>query len=224
MAAVFITGTGTDVGKTYVTAGLIRALRADGRAVEALKPVVSGFDPHAPDGSDPAVLLKASGIAWSPEALEHISPWRFAAPLSPPLAAQREGRTLDSAEVIALCRDRIALARDRLLLIEGAGGVMSPLDDNHTMLDWAGSLKIPTLLVAGSYLGTVSHMLTANLALRLCGVEVLAVVISEGADGPPLDETVHILRRFLDDVPVTAIRRGEGPPVEVLGSIAPLLD
>ncbi|MGA9950067.1 MAG: AAA family ATPase, partial [Xanthobacteraceae bacterium] len=59
MTAIFITGTGTDVGKTYVTAALIRHLRQMGRSVEALKPVVSGFDPALPATSDPGVLLKA---------------------------------------------------------------------------------------------------------------------------------------------------------------------
>jgi dethiobiotin synthetase len=223
MAALFITGTGTDIGKTYVTAGLIRALRASGRAVEVLKPVVSGFDPQAPDGSDPAVLLEALGMTWSAEALEHISPWQFLAPLSPPLAANREGRALDRAEVIALCRDRIIRAEDRLLLIEGAGGVMSPLDDDHTMLDLARALQIPVLLVSGSYLGTISHTLTAALALRSTGVEMLAVVISESVDGPPLDETVQILRRFLHDVPVITIRRGEAAPTDLLRRIAAVL-
>lgn len=90
MAALFITGTGTDIGKTYVTAGLIRALRASGRAVEVLKPVVSGFDPQAPDGSDPAVLLEALGMTWSAEALEHISPWQFWHRC--PLPSQQTGR------------------------------------------------------------------------------------------------------------------------------------
>lgn len=209
MAALFITGTGTDVGKTYVTAGLIRALRTRGRAVEVLKPVVSGFDPQAPDGSDPAVLLKASGIAWSPEALEHISPWRFAAPLSPPLAAQREGRTLDSAEVIALCRDRIALARDRLLLIEGAGGVMSPLDDDRTMLDLAKALKTPVLLVAGSYLGTISHTLTALQTLSSAGLSPLAVVVSENLNSPPIEETLEGLCPFAGANSLFAVGRGQ---------------
>lgn len=220
MAAVFITGTGTDVGKTYVTAGLIRALRADGRTVEVLKPVVSGFDPQSPQGSDPAVLLEALGVPWSPEALAHISPWRFAAPLSPPLAALREGRTLKGAEVIALCADRISMARDRLLLIEGAGGIMSPLDNRQTMLDLAKALRSPILLVAGSYLGAVSHILTASLALRSCGVEMLAVVVNESAKGPPMDETAHTIRQFLDAVPVTTVQRGGKVPTDLLDRIA----
>ena len=94
MAAVFVTGTGTDVGKTFVTAALIRHLRATGRSVDALKPVVSGFDATQIEASDPGVLLAALGRAATPDELDRISPWRFAAPLSPDLAAQAEGRAL----------------------------------------------------------------------------------------------------------------------------------
>jgi dethiobiotin synthetase len=222
MPAVFVTGTGTDVGKTYVTAALLRAMTASGLLADALKPVVSGFDPASPEGSDPAVLLQALGRPVTPETLAAMSPWRFAAPLSPPLAAQREGRILSAAEVTRLCRDRVAAAHDRLLLVEGAGGVMSPLDDGATMLDLAGALALPALLVAGSYLGTLSHVLTAAVALRGAGVELLAVAMSESLDAPPLDETIAALRRFLPDVPVIAIRRDATAPEALVRRLAAL--
>ncbi len=93
MTAIFITATGTDVGKTFVAASLIGHLRQMGRVVEAIKPVVSGFDPTQAATSDPAVLIKALGVPVTPQAIEQISPWRFRAPLSPDLAARREGRT-----------------------------------------------------------------------------------------------------------------------------------
>jgi dethiobiotin synthetase len=216
MAAIFITGTGTDVGKTYVTAGLARALATRGRDVDVLKPVVSGFDPASPDGSDPAVLLEALGRPWSDAALQRISPWRFTAPLSPPLAAKREGRALIAGEVIGLCQDRTAEEGSRLLLIEGAGGVMSPLDDDHTMLDLAAALALPTLLVAGSYLGTISHTLTAAAVLRAAGPPLLAVAVSESPGGPPLEETLDALRHFLGETPVTAVPRGGPVPDELV--------
>jgi dethiobiotin synthetase len=216
MAALFITGAGTDIGKTWVTAALARALVAQGRPVEVLKPVVSGFDPAAPRGSDPAVLLAALGRPWSPQALERMSPWRYAAPLSPPLAARREGRELVAAEVFALCRERIAGAEGRLLLIEGAGGAMSPLDDDHTMLDLAVALAVPTLLVAGSYLGAISHALTARLALLSAGVALPAILVSESENAPPLDETLASLARHAAPTPVFAVARGEGLTPEAI--------
>lgn len=220
MTGLFVTGTGTDVGKTYVTAGLIRALVAGGRAVEALKPVVSGFDPLAPEGSDPAELLAAAGLALTAESLKRISPWRYGAPLSPPLAARREGRELDGSAVIGLCRERAQAADDRLLIVEGAGGVMSPLDDRLTMLDLATGLDLPVLLVAGSYLGTISHTLTAAAVLRAAGVRVLAVAVSETPDAPPLEETLEAMRALLGDTPVVAVMRGGTVPGELVGLLS----
>ena len=212
MPGLFITGTGTDVGKTYVTAALVRTLIAEGRAVDVLKPVVSGFDPEAPQGSDPAVLLEALGRPWSQAALERMSPWRFAAPLSPPLAARLEGAALEADAVIGLCRNRLAKAGDTLLLIEGAGGVMSPLDDNRTMLDLAAALGLPTLLVAGSYLGTLSHTLTARLALASAGVDLAAIVVSESLGAPPLADTLQALAAFAAPTPIIALPRDSAWP------------
>jgi dethiobiotin synthetase len=213
---LFIAGTGTDVGKTYVAATLIQALVAGGRAAEALKPVVSGFDPASPEASDPAVLLAALGRAPTTEALAEVSPWRFREPLSPPVAARREGKVIDADAVTALCRERVRQAHDRLLIVESAGGIMSPLSDKTTMLDLAAALKLPVLLVAGSYLGTVSHTLTALAAMAARRVTPLAVVVSESEGAPPLNETAAALRTFITDAPVLVMPRGSGPPVQLL--------
>ena len=90
MSAIFITGTGTDVGKTYVAASLIRHLRQMGRLVDAIKPVVSGYDPAQLAASDPGVLLEALGLPVTEQEIDRISPWRFRAALSPDLAAARK--------------------------------------------------------------------------------------------------------------------------------------
>ena len=108
MSAYFVTSTGTDVGKTFVTAGLIRHLRGAGAAVDALKPVVSGYDSSVVETSDPAVLLKALGKPVSAAEIERIAPWRFRAPLSPDLAAAREQRAIDFTELIAFSRRAVA--------------------------------------------------------------------------------------------------------------------
>ncbi|MDQ0464322.1 dethiobiotin synthetase [Caulobacter ginsengisoli] len=221
MPAIFITGTGTDVGKTYVTAALIRALRAGGLAVEASKPVVSGFDAARPAGSDPAVLLEALGLEATPEALNHLSPWQFAAPLSPPLAARLEGRPIDAEAVIAHCRARIAAAKGRLL-IEGAGGVMSPLSDKTTMLDLAVALAAPTLLIAGSYLGTISHSLTALVTLRAAGGEPIGIVLSESLDAPPMDDTVAALEKLAGGVPIHVMDRNAPAPADLVDRLSRL--
>lgn len=203
MPALFITGTGTGVGKTFVACALIRALRERGRVVDAFKPVVSGFDPADWADSDPGQLLRALGRTPDAAALEAMSPWRYAAPLSPDMAAAREGRMIDFDAVAALCRRRLAEAGERVLLIEGVGGVMSPVSRAATNLDLIIALDIPVVMIAGRYLGTISHTLTAIAALRARGQAPRAVVISESEpDGPPLDETAASIARLAPGVAV----------------------
>jgi dethiobiotin synthetase len=207
MTTAFITATGTDIGKTFVTAGLIRHIRAAGRAVDALKPVVSGFDPGAWQNSDPATLLAALGRPVMLEETEKISPWRFAAPLSPHMAARNEGRAIAFEEVVDFCRRAMA-ARRGTLLIEGIGGIMVPLDDRRTVLDWMSVLRVPIILVAGTYVGTMSHTLTSLEVLVRRNLNVAAVVISESeASAASLDDTVATLQRFADSIDVVGIPR-----------------
>jgi dethiobiotin synthetase len=209
MPALFVAGAGTDVGKTFVGAQLIRALIGRGVAVEALKPVVSGFDPDDWALSDPGQLLAALGRPLTAETLQAISPWRYAAPLSPDMAARLEGRAVDCAATIAWCRARIAARPEALTLVEGAGGVMSPVDEATTGLDLMAGIGAPLVLVGGSYLGAISHVLTAIEAVRARGLTLKAVVVSESeAAGAPLDETVAAIGRLARLSPVIAAPRG----------------
>ncbi len=200
MTAIFITGTGTDIGKTFVATALIRHLREMGRAVDAIKPVVSGFDPAQAGSSDPGLLIKALGLPQTAQEIDRISPWRFKAALSPDLAAAREGRTIDFDTVVSFCLDAIGHSRD-ILLIEGAGGIMVPLDGEHTMLDLMMALQVPLILVAGSYLGTISHTLTALDAVYRRALQVLAVIVSETPNSTvPLVDTVATIARYAEPV------------------------
>ena len=207
MKGLFVTGSGTEVGKTYVTCRLLRAQRAAGRACRAVKPVASGFDPHDLASTDSGKLLEAMGCALTIDAAKRISPWRFEAPLSPDMAAAREGRCVPFDELIAFCRAELSTTGPTL--IEGIGGVMVPLDASHTVLDWIDSLRLPVLLVAGSYVGTLSHTLTAASVLETRGITLAAVVVSETADSAAtLDETVHSLQRFLPAARIFGVPRG----------------
>jgi dethiobiotin synthetase len=203
--SLFVTGTGTDVGKTFVTVALIAALRARGLAVRAVKPVASGFDAGAPAGTDSGRLALALGLPLNEPQLAAVSPWRFAAPLSPDMAAAREGRRIDFERLL---RFSAAAAGADVTLIEGIGGVMVPLDEQHTVLDWIAALGAPALLVAGSYLGTLSHTLSAAGMLAARGCRLAGVVVSESAEQPvPPDETAAVLRRFLAPTPVALLAR-----------------
>lgn len=226
MGGVFVTATGTDIGKTFISAGLIRHWRAAGHRVDALKPVVSGFDPDEAALSDSGVLLGALGQSVTPQEIERISPWRFKAPLSPDMAARREGRRIDVDELVNFCKSNIA-TYDGITLIEGVGGVMVPLDGERTVLDWMMLVQIPVVLVAGSYLGTLSHTLTALDALLRWDIPIAALVVSESESSPvPLDETVAAIARFAGSIEVIGVPRlpvgqHEHP---AFGRIATLID
>ncbi len=206
--AFFVTGAGTELGKTFVAAGLVRAWRAQGRAVAVAKPVMSGFDPADLAASDAGRLLAAAGIAPNLEEIDRIAPWRFAAPLSPDMAAARERREIDFTELLQFCRRAVARAPD-LLLIEGAGGAMAPVGAAHTGRDLMQALGIPAILVSGTYLGAISHALTAHVALHAAGIAIAAIVLSESEASPvPPAEIAATLRRHVSGTPVALVRRG----------------
>ena len=210
MSAYFVTSTGTDIGKTFVTAGLIRYLREAGQAVHAIKPVMSGYNSSVVETSDPAVLLNALGLPIDAGTIDRVAPWRFRAPLSPDLAAAREGRSIAFEELIAFSRKEIATSTG-ILFIEGVGGIMVPLDAERTVLDWMEALQIPLLLVVGGYLGTISHTLTALDVLAQRHLKVAAIIVSESERNPvELDDTVASIARFAHGVGVVGMPRLPG--------------
>jgi dethiobiotin synthetase len=203
----FITSTGTGIGKTYVTAALISQARARGLTVAATKAIISGFDKREIAGSDTGAILAALGEDSSAENVEKISPWRFAAPLAPNMAARAEGKNLDCEALFAHGREFLRQDAD-LLLIEGVGGVMVPLDDKRTVLDWIAAVGAPVVLVVGDYLGTISHTLTALEVLRARAVEVAALVLSEsGAAEVAFDDTWTEISVRVAPIPLLALRR-----------------
>jgi dethiobiotin synthetase len=207
MTAYFVTATGTDIGKTFVAAGLIRHWRAQDRKAQALKPVMTGFDPSAASSSDAGLLLAAMGKPVTPHEIAGISPWRFSAPLSPDMAAALEGRALDYPALVSFSQKAIA-ARDGIVLIEGIGGVMVPLDERHTVLDWIAALGVPVLVVTGSYLGSLSHTLTSLDVLQRRSLTLTALVVNETPGSTVrLTDTVATLKRFAAPAPVIALPR-----------------
>ena len=210
MSAYFVTSTGTDIGKTFVTAGLIRYLRNAGAAVDALKPLVSGYDSSVVETSDPAVLLAALGRNVSADEIARIAPWRFRAPLAPDLAAAREGRSVEFDKLIEFSRAAVKRVNG-ILFIEGVGGIMVPLDAKHTVVDWMAALDIPLLLVVGGYLGTISHTLTALDVLAQRKLTIAAIVVSESERNTvELEDTVASIERFAKGTAVIGVPRLPG--------------
>lgn len=225
MAAYFVTGTGTDVGKTFVTCGVIRAFRARKRPVTAIKPIFSGFDPKNFSESDPALLLKALGRPATLEEIAHISPWRFEAAMAPDMAARKEGREVDFEGVLDFCRREIK-AHAGTLLIEGAGGIMVPIRGRDTFIDLIQELDTPAVLVTGSYLGALSHTLTCMDVLNQHFIKVAAIVVSESKESTvPLADTVETIARFAERTSIVSVPRLGSPDADhpAFGEIADLI-
>lgn len=214
MTSFFVTATGTEVGKTYVTCGILKALRHRNIPVAALKPVISGFELARAHASDTGLILQALGKQVNEHSVAEISPWRYHAALSPDMAAAREDRPINIDALIAVCAS--AANADRITFIEGAGGIMSPLAPRFTNLDLIDAIDAHVLLVAGTYLGTISHTLTACEALKVRGRDPWTIILSESPDSPvPPAETARAIARHTD-VPIIVVTRNAQPPSELL--------
>lgn len=204
MSSLFVTSTGTDIGKTYVCCQLIRAWRST-IEIRCIKPVATGFDPAQPESTDTARLLDAQQVKVDKGRIEATSPWRYRAAVSADMAANREGRSLPFEQIVAFSRPPPGV---ELNLIEGIGGVMAPIGGSHTVLDWIAALETEVLLVVGSYLGSLSHTLTAVDVLSRRNHRPLAIVISESLNEPvPTGETASSLGRYLSDLPIEILPR-----------------
>jgi dethiobiotin synthetase len=163
---LYITGTGTGVGKTYVAALIARTLRESGKRVGVYKPVASGCElvKGGLMSPDALALWEAAG---RPGTLEQVCPQRFAAPLAPHLAARAEGRCVDPR----LLREGIKFWRDmsEVVLVEGAGGLMSPLSDDEYNADLAAEFCYPLVVVAANILGTINATLQTLITARTYG-------------------------------------------------------
>lgn len=173
---VFVTGTDTGVGKTLVSAALVRRLVRMGRSVGVMKPVETGVDSSSPDHSDAARLMAAAGID---DALDLVSPYRFLAPLAPLAAASAQGQMIALKEIIRRY-DRLA-ARYSCVVVEGAGGLLVPMGNDWDMGDLISRLGLPILLVGRVGLGGINHALLTLESLERRQIPVLALVLNETA-------------------------------------------
>jgi dethiobiotin synthetase len=172
LSGFFITGTGTEVGKTYVAALIARQLAAVGVRVGVYKPAASGC---RDDVSDDAVALwEAAG---RPLTLDDVCPQRFTAPLAPHLAAREESRRVDAA----LLRSGYEVWRETydFVLVEGAGGLMSPLSDDDYNADLARDLGLPLVIVAANRLGVINDVMQTLITAEAKGLRVAGVVLND---------------------------------------------
>lgn len=213
--ALFIAGSGTDVGKTYVAANLIRGLKARGIVPAALKPVMSGFDTGDLPRCDAGVLLEAMGRPATLDEVADVAPFRFAPALPPTIVAAREDRKVSLEEIVEACQQALD-GGSEFLVIEGVGGVMSPIARKATVLDLIAALDVPTLLVGGSYLGAATHTLTALAALDACAAPVAGIVVSEShGSGVSLRETTKLLSDFIGTRKLVTVPRNGDASLEL---------
>jgi dethiobiotin synthetase len=228
MRGLFVTGTDTDVGKTVLSAALLAAMVAAGESVAAYKPAVTGLNEPSADGAaaspwppDHELLGAAAGIA-----PEHVTPRRFGPAVSPQLAAELTGEPLDRHELISVAAERAteAASEERTLIVEGAGGLLSPLADELTVCDLAVSLRLPLLIAARPGLGTVNHTLLTLQAARAASLNVRAVVLTPWPEQASRLERYNLqaITRF-GFVEVDTLGRAESPQPAELARIGEAL-
>jgi dethiobiotin synthetase len=180
--AFFIAAISTDLGKTFFIEKTCQILRQKKIGVAAIKPIASGFL-NSDKNSDSAKILAALGLKFSKKNLDSITPWRFESSTSPHYAAKISGTKIDFLAVKKFCRAKIIAAKkqQQILLIEGAGGVMTPISDKKTFLDLAKDLKIPLILLSANYLGSISQTLCAVEALKSKKVLIEKIIINQNS-------------------------------------------
>jgi dethiobiotin synthetase len=184
----FVTGTGTEVGKTVVSAAIANGARRAGRRVAVFKPAVSGLDDHrlrselwesAAGLPDHALLRLASG---SRQGDEGIAPYRYGPAVSPHLAAELAGERIDPDRLRGAA---LAATEDaELLVCEGVGGFLVPLTPDYLVRDLARDLALPVVIAASPGLGTINHTLLTLEAVRAAGLRVAAVVLTPWPSEP----------------------------------------
>ena len=214
-AGLFVTGTDTGVGKTVVARLIVRSLAATGVRVAVMKPVAAGsFMTLAGPRNEDALGLIADSNVVMPYAT--VNPYCLAEPVSPHLAARQAGVTIELAH-LAECFATLQAAAD-LVIVEGAGGWLAPLNDREFIADLAAALDLPVLLVVGLRLGCLNHTLLTAAAIRQRGV-VLAGWIANHIDPdfPRVEENLATLEQHLGMAPIARI--GHAPLAHAAGHL-----
>ncbi len=208
---VFITGTDTGVGKTTVAAALAHYLNSLGLNVGVMKPAESGVADPSKLGNDAALLRWAASSGQSDDA---ISPYRLKEPLSPSQAAQREGVFIDFSQLVQQAREQ-ALAHD-FLIIEGAGGLMVPLNSGLLMADYALAVGLPLLVVSHPFLGTINHTLLTVMAARNMEIPLAGFMVNKMPPDPDLaaKEAPHALASLASADLLGVLPEIDGSPQE----------
>ncbi|HLB22394.1 MAG TPA: dethiobiotin synthase [Solirubrobacteraceae bacterium] len=220
MRGLFVTGTDTGVGKTVLSAALLAAMAAAGERVSAHKPAVTGLDEQREAASTklwPADHELLGAAARMPA--EEVAPLRYGPAVSPLLAAELAGETLQARRVLAAGAAAVAERSDAAgtVIVEGVGGLLSPLAENLTVCDLAVALRLPLLVAARPGLGTINHTLLTLQSARAAGLSVRAVVLTPWPEEPSRLERSNLeaIMRF-GFVEVDTLARVGAPQIDQL--------
>lgn len=183
-----VLGIGTDIGKTFFVESICRNFPN----FYAIKPLISGFED--PKNSDSGKILQSLNLEINIKNLEEISPWRFEKAVSPNFISN-----IDFNEIVVFCKNKIEYCNKNnlSLLIEGVGGVMSPINKRNNFLDVAEILQLPIILVTTNYLGAISHTLTAIKAIELQNLKIAKIIANNHLNMPvSMKEFIDCLKDF----------------------------
>jgi dethiobiotin synthetase len=193
----FIIATGTDIGKSFYLQKLCGEYEVNKQSFHAIKPIISGFDIDDLS-NDSSLILEALKLENNLDNLNKISPWRFKAALSPNIAAQMEDKEIELDDVINFCQNEIyeSSKSKKNLLIEGAGGVMTPINNNSTFLDLIKAVNIPVILVTANYLGTISHTLSTIKVLESENIKISKIIFNKRGEVLSDQNNLENLKNF----------------------------
>jgi dethiobiotin synthetase len=212
---LFVTGTGTGVGKTILSAALLAAMAGSGEQVRAHKPVVTGLDePIGEWPPDHELLAAVAGLA-----PEEVAPLRYGPAVSPHLAAELAGERIDPERIVRTATGALhaADAQGAVLVLEGVGGLLVPLAESFTVCDLAVRLRLPLLIAAPPSLGTINHTLLTIHAARAARLEVCAVVLTPWPAQPSaMEQSNRNTIARLGEVEVAVLHPAPGPSLAAL--------
>jgi dethiobiotin synthetase len=212
--STFITSTGTNIGKTFLTKILIKRAIELNYNVNALKPIISGFNIDDFNKSDTGIIMNALGF--DIKNINNISPWRFKEPLSPDIAAKKAGKYIEFEDLIKFCNKNINSKNDDLLIIEGVGGTMVPINDEYTILDLMKRLSISVILTVGSYLGSISHTLNAYEILKKFNIKISFIIIMQSDKNDiGVQATKNSLKNHIKSIPIIYFKRNNIDNIKV---------
>jgi dethiobiotin synthetase len=221
MRGLFVTGTDTGVGKSIVAASICAALAARGERVAAFKPVVTGLaEPEGDFPPDHELLARAAGSHQSPA---EVAPYGYDPPLSPHLAAELAGETIEPTRLVSEA-GALAAGAD-VLIAEGVGGLLVPITPGYLIRDLARDLSLPVIVAARTGLGTISHTLLTVEAARAVGLEVAGIVMTPWPAAPAaIERSNRATVERLAGVPVSGLGPVELGTLAVRGAELPLDD